>query len=235
MWAAYVSATRPQVVLALDISVRSPGVAILVRSQGTARWHLYCIAQRQREAALAHRGTIPCADSIDLRVFEAPAGDDDMSKYARVMEMVRVAARAAKAYAHDIGASNVTCLLEGYAFVPSQRRGFNYKIHEVTGVVKTVIHQELGDVATSVSPVTWKRGIALNAGCSKRDVYHAVQSTVGHDLGILQALMLPSTGHVMCPANDVADAMGIALYYVLRQPKRRRNDSCGGRAAKRKR
>jgi Holliday junction resolvasome RuvABC endonuclease subunit len=190
----------------LDLSMVSPGIAIFDDTKtGEGRYKMYGFAQRVRERDFEYHG-----QTTSIVLFPA-IPNLKTTKNEERYEYIRK-------YIVDIllspftNAQDVVVGIEGYAFA-AKNSGFSYKLHELGGVLKHSIWKKYPLWTHRIIPPTqWKKSIVGNGHATKTDIIDYVSKN-GPSLDILDVLGLSSVTKacVPCPAQDLADALYLAL------------------------
>jgi len=192
----------PTICIGLDLSLVSTGISVYETSSN--RYTLYGFAQRVREYGFKyHKGTT----SI---ILLPPVPNSPTTTNEERYEHIR----------HHIvdtimfpftDVTDVVVGIEGYAFGASS--GSSYKLQELGGVIKHSIWTHYPQwEQTIIPPTRWKKTIIGNGRATKVDVIDYV-STHGPQVPLMDllGLVVSKNGDIPCPAQDLADAVCIAL------------------------
>jgi Holliday junction resolvasome RuvABC endonuclease subunit len=216
--------------VALDLSLTSPGIAIVRDATSELQWALGCFAQRVREVK-SMLGTNRVNNTVTLTVMSMiPASHcaSDLERYKHIIDGIcnmiddSIRHRPAK---------SINVVIEGYAFMSGPAAGSSYKLHELGGIVKhTLCTNYVGVSINSLGPSQWRK-LALGSGrADKRDIIEHVHRCAPF-VDLLSVFGFPpSTSRVIPnPVQDVADAMGLALAHLRPVPpmkKKRKRKQC---------
>ncbi len=203
----------PTTVVGLDLSVRSPGIAVATQDEVTKRWswRLYCFAQRKRE----HGIRFEAPEGATLHVLPAlPKVTTEGSLLGDVGRYTTIAAALMQHVIAPMQDAASTChvVIEGYAFPRREVSGHSFKLHELGGVIKSQLVAAGVQHITVMTASRWKKLALGNGHASKHDAV-TWMATHGPRMDILCALRLKATkdGDIPTPAQDVADAAGLVL------------------------
>jgi hypothetical protein len=187
------------VVVGLDLSLTSPGVAIY--DTCTKLWSLYGFAQRVREQQQSLAPPICLLPPI-------PAGtrsNEERYEYIRRHIVDDILSR----YADE---AEVLVGIEAYAF-GAKGAGHSYKLQELGGVLKHSLWVRFpGWTQVLIPPTKWKKSTTGNGRATKLEVVEYVAAN-GPCLPLVAMLGTPlgRNGAVPSPAQDLADAVCIVL------------------------
>lgn len=201
--------THP-IILALDFSLRSPGICVMK----DGFYHLFGFAK----IGCKFQGPL-----CDVTVLKYDDTGSDLVRYRRLIESVFTTCIEPVTATPDI-------VLEGYAFVPG-RGGSNYKIHEVTGILKWELFKRFG-----VEPVIWNarqwRKILFGGGGDKLTALEHFEKKFP-ETDLFDICNRKRTDSVVSPVQDICEALCIcdARLKYLNSPE----DFALGKKRKRKR
>lgn len=203
----------------LDISLTSPAIAVLKADQTV---HALCFKQRKSSKAPK------CCDRIHITEYPAipcSKNETDLVRYKHITS------NAISWLCQLIPAEErrfTLCKIEGYVYCKSAH---NYKLHELTGVLKYSLFN-LGFILQETVPVTnWKKKLTSNAFADKYEVLleinrilqikleHLFDVTLGKEKLITRKRKYmkdkpKTTRNVPCPVQDVSDALGIIASHM---------------------
>jgi len=202
------------IIIGLDISLKSPGIAVSRDDK------IYAMYFEQRK----HSVPPTTNDKVSLTALPLllDASHSDMDRY---QQLVAASVKWLCGMVPNKERASAIVYVEGYAFT---RSAYNYKLHEVTGILKFMLHQS-GFTCQVVPVTTWKRQLTGNAFADKYQVLQTVNRRLNVDLAhLLQTKLSPAkplkgrkrrrgqnlqvmTRSVPTPLQDVADAIGIVL------------------------
>lgn len=202
------------IVVGIDLSVRSPGVAVLDTCRDS--WALYGFAQCQQHRDLVHETGHA---RIELLPMIPGPEASDQARYAHITDhIVGIVSR------HHSDHSDLVVALEHYAFSASSAS--SYKLQELGGIVKQAIWGRFRHSRQlTVPPSRWKKRVLGQGRATKHDALVFLK-TNGPGVCLLTCThsQLRKNGDVPCPAQDLADAACIAMS-VVTDAKRGRDDS----------
>jgi len=142
-------------VVALDMSLRSPGVAVVYQkseSHGMV-WKLFAFGTK------AKRHTYSCGTVLELFASSSKTSDreTDLTRYHHVV--APIANRAVRPLIEQEGFApeEIQVAVESYAFPKRGSAGSNYKLHEVCGILKFELFDKMGITNIgNVSPAAWR-------------------------------------------------------------------------------
>ena len=180
------------ITVALDVSLRSPGVAIRLADRS---WALACFAQRKTDLVVAPGwNQLVVWPHIDVTQC-------DIARYEHIVSHITTFIKT-----HVSSSDHVQVAFEGYAF--GRPSACDYKLKELTGILKYELRQYPQIV---LPPTRWKSLLLDNGDATKRDVLQFVQTATGLDIGSRFGYDVQSDKEPPCPAHDLTDAIGIAM------------------------
>lgn len=183
--------------LGLDMSLRSPGLALCSPDNS---WTMGYFAQTMRPIT-----------NVDHRVLRYPAipgnKTEDIHRYLHIVRHV-------KAFVENtVPASeipDVHVALEGYAF-KIKASGSSYKLHELGGVLKSMLADLKMTKLYIVPPSKWKTDLNLKVKSDKWVAFNLARTLVT-PLDLFKATNTPErpTKEVPNPVQDMGDAICLA-------------------------
>jgi Holliday junction resolvasome RuvABC endonuclease subunit len=208
------------IVVGLDVSLNSPGFASFNTETNT--WNLMCFAQLRRH----EQKDTNLGDNVNLTILpRINKNDSDVDRYKRVLD-------ALDEFLQRKPHENHIVFIEGYAFVPASIAGNNYKLRELTGIIKYILqHKHRIDKVEIVAIGKWKKSATGSGRASKRDVINHVKNTHGIALeNVFTEGKIDQSKDPPSPAQDLADAMcivshGLATTLKPTKPSKKRKKS----------
>jgi Holliday junction resolvasome RuvABC endonuclease subunit len=196
------------VYVGLDLSLRSPGIAVLDTRALSLRTYFFAVRKRERR----FRRAVACRIEADWLQFltgeraadlsfevEALEGDlDDMPSLARYGHIGRHVAQLCRG-------DDVRVRFEGHAF--DCRTPATTKLHELGGVVRHILF-EAGVPMDDVAPACVKKCFTQNGRATKADMHAQFRACGLPDLLAMFALEARKDS-VPTPVQDVVDAVAI--------------------------
>ena len=199
--------------IGLDISLNSPGVSLARNGQLFA----LCFEQRKRVVP------VKACSAVCVTVLPAPldTSNDDLLRYTYIVDSI---VSWLSDQVPPTERAEAVLYYENYVYSKSAH---NYKLHEITGILKYVLAKAGFTKYQTVSVTSWKKELTGNAFADKYEVLQTVNQELGVDLvdlfqtklGVekvvrkrkrkLQPMKL--TRSVPCPLQDISDAIGIIL------------------------
>lgn len=115
--------------------------------------------------------------------------------------------------------------LEAYAYPRPEQAGYNYKLHELGGILKHRLKQTFNFKVQSIVCSSWKKKIVGHGNATKWDIYQHVVNKIGIPLGFvplvsnefLKKCAKKNTGEIQVPnpAQDIADAICLTLMTII--------------------
>jgi Holliday junction resolvasome RuvABC endonuclease subunit len=202
----------PRFAVGLDISFRSP--ACTIHDIVENRWYLYAFAQRKREIDFVWQND---TGNVFLTLFPC-IPKRDMSAYLHI-ESYLLEALSEVIPSKLRAAEHTKVAIEAYAYVERSKSGYDYKLHEIGGIIKRALElQGFTDVDTIVAS-SWKANVIGHGSASKLDIVQFIKQH-GPCIDLLRLLGfcvddLPKDdkGHILVPkpCQDLADASAIAM------------------------
>ena len=189
--------------LGLDMSLRSPGLAIC---DPTGKWTVGCFAQTKRR--------VP-STSPAVKIYPAIPSNltDDILRYIHIRKYVRVFVEEVVPVSEI---SSVRAVLEGYAFQPT-KSGSSYKLHELGGCIKMILSEMEITKVYIVPPSKWKKDLGLSVRGNKWAAFDLAK-TLLIDIDMFCATNVPMirTKDVPNPVQDMADAICLVQWLIKR-------------------
>lgn len=194
-----------QYVIGLDMSLRSPGIAIKCCVDNT--WTLLCMAQRKRELQIKSK---KLTDRVTLDVFEPCPDSDDTLRYIYIVETI-----IKKIQQYTNNSSEVAFVLEGYAIGMRRKQGYTSKLHELGGCLKMQLYKQFKATPSIYAPTKWKRLFVNRAFADKVQVYNAACKSIEcPDLAETFGLKIQNEKYCPNPVQDLTDAVGLVEAYI---------------------
>lgn len=199
-----------RVVVGLDLSLCSPGLAMYCCGGQRTSWTLACIAQRKREHKL---DAVSLSDNVTLMVKPPLTGTEtsDVVRYLHIENVLKTLMSTPVANGHVVtDDDDVTFVIENYAYAAANQ-GHSYKLHELGGVIKTYIHRCWPKATVVIlSPGTWKKFFVGNGHATKHNVLTSVNALFGGiDIMHVFGLAMGPNDAVPTPVQDLCDAVGL--------------------------
>jgi len=145
-------------VLAVDMSLRSPGFAVVSKRSAESRmnWKFFAFGKKPAKT------TFTCGTSVELLSEKPMSEGNDLDRYANVVQPF--IKHGVKPLLEDegFGPEEIQVAVESYAFPKRAQAGSNYKLHEICGILKYHLHSHLGiKHIDNVSPATWRSRVML--------------------------------------------------------------------------
>ncbi len=219
------------VLVALDFSLRSPGVCVCRRSaQGELEYEVYGF-YRGREISKEFTENRLAVQLLRLSEPEDdPAAGLVVSNLRRYQELVeRVVSRCFQPLLAGPGAvdpSRVRVVIESYAFMGRSQSGANYKLHEVTGILKYQLFRlDIRDIHELAAPA-WRRAVFGTCSAGKAEALARFSADFpACPLLQLCSRSLGKNGTVPTPVQDICEAyclcVAAASYDFARAAERR--------------
>lgn len=162
-----------------------------LRSPGIARWDtkkwsLYFFSQRKHDL------------NIDTNITtwpKIPSKTSDQARYAHIMH-----------YLTPILETATHVMIENHAFATLSRGGSNFKLHELMGLVKQKLYS-LSIPFELVAIASWRKAVLGHGRADKSRCLEYIKEH--HQIDLVHIF-----GTCQNPANDLADAMCLALYHL---------------------
>jgi hypothetical protein len=137
---------------------------------------------------------------------------DDVLRYEHIVQHVKTFVEETVPTSEI---ASVRVVVEGYAF--SQHNGSSYKLHELGGMLKYVIHQMGMKKVYTVPPSKWKKDLGISVRGNKWAAFDHAKTVVPIDL--FRATNLPETRtkEVPNPVQDMADAICLVQWLRIRK------------------
>lgn len=145
-------------VVAIDMSLRSPGFALVSRSgpQSKMVWNFFAFGKKARQEVF------PCGTSVELLDEKAMASGEDLDRYQNVIQPFLRKAILPLMQDRGFQSHEIQVAVESYAFPKRAQAGSNYKLHEICGILKYQLFNEYSIVNIgNVSPATWRSRVMI--------------------------------------------------------------------------
>lgn len=191
---SFVPFSPMRIPIGIDLSLKSPAVAIYINEQ----WRTCAFVQRLSDRQIDHP-SITLLDPIPTNTKQS-----DIVRYVYITTKICDFIRTVIIEEHHFSLVDVDVFIEGYVF--NQRNcGSSFKLHELGGICKYALYT-LGILQIwDIHPSTWKK-YTVGTRASKSDTISFVKNCI--DLvsvfGITELGQNPP-----CPVHDIADAIGI--------------------------
>jgi hypothetical protein len=204
----------------LDLSFNSPGCAIYDRV--TNRWYIAAFAQKAREDI----GFYFATQNAEVWLLDVlPETSSDVVTYVHIekhlMHFILTHIPA------ECREHHTEIQVEAYAFAAPSESGWNYKLHESTGIILRALYVERFLHVSRVVSGAWKRTVLANGKATKLDVVHFVATNArGPRINMLQILGYDETTLslndkneyvIPTPTQDLADACAICMFIFTKR------------------
>jgi Holliday junction resolvasome RuvABC endonuclease subunit len=185
------------IVLGLDLSLRSPGIALY--DTLTQEWKLRCFANLKREEQLV-------IEEKQLQVWNRMDTGSDVERYSMILVKITDFLK---------GVDVTDIVIEGYAF--SKASAHSVKLHELCGIIKHWLHVTYPRATLTIYPPTmWRKRLHHNGHASKEDAVHYVET---HVLPTIRSIF----PNVSSPLTDICDAIClVAALHAEEAPSKKR-------------
>ena len=175
-------------ILGLDLSLRSPGIALYDTAK--KEWKLRCFANLKREEGVQI--------GEKLVVWNRIGGDgSDHGRYNIILSHIQ-------SFLNGVEVTDI--VIEGYAF--SKSSAHSVKLHELSGIIKHWLHNTYPCATFTIYPPTkWRKLLHANGHATKDDAVLYVEKEVLPT--VRQALQSVSS-----PLTDICDAACLIAAYL---------------------
>jgi len=207
----------------LDLSFRSPGCAIYDAQDD--KWCVIGFVTRVRERGFCAR---PSKNVLVRLLPEKPDDNGDMGAYLHIeRELVGTICELIPKKEHE---TNCRVRLEAYAYVDRAKSGYDYKMHELGGIIKRQLFLSGFLQTDTIVQSSWKAHVVGRGDAPKIHVVHHVKDNAPFldVLGILgfreEELPLNEKGYrkVPTPCQDWADAICITKSMFVPPPAKKK-------------
>jgi Holliday junction resolvasome RuvABC endonuclease subunit len=193
----------------IDMSVSSPGIAILSKNENEFFWNFGYFAQRIKDATIVKK--IKNVTFTDFEKIPESKDTIDVKRYQHVLKNILKFLET-----HHVDAST-TISIENYAFVHPSMAGNSYKLHEITGILQFLIFEKFNIYCQMVSVSSWKKKICGNGHATKHGVVCRVNEILNFDImkifGYTLEIGNPKQ-QIKNPVQDICDAFCICVYNI---------------------
>lgn len=186
----------PELKVGIDLSVSSPGLAIL--DTGKGKTTIGCFQQRKREPVGTHEITPTCSLEIMPPIPRSGSGKDgdqtdwDLARYTHVVKHIVGLIEREAVFMHRM--RDVDVYVEGYAFAPREQSGSAYKLRELCGILKYEIKRRNPEWGVhTISIGTWRKTFTAAGNTKKPETVLEVCRHLGHGgtQALFETLRLP--------------------------------------------
>jgi hypothetical protein len=222
--------------LAFDFSLRSPGVCVCesTSSEEDRTYHLYGFYNNTPDHVMVKNGfeiTLLKIDNLEneqqgctntsksAKIQKKDTAVEDLARYKYLI--ATLFKHCVQPYLSKYCLTDVHVVIESYAFI-TNRSGSNYKLHEVTGILKYLLYDLGIRHFSTLSSGHWR---SLIFGTSKVEKKHALSyfnthpSVVGgpkdFDLMAFCKRKLGKNSSVPTPVQDICEALCICDAYLM--------------------
>ena len=201
-------------VVALDFSLRSPGLCAVLPTGQVYLAGFYCNTPQKR--VFAATGTAP---QVQIQLFRTLATQPhvadrafaDLQRYDSLL--TAVLGWLENIFPDRDARAQVQVLIEGYAFYGRGNTGSNYKLHEVTGCCKLLMYRAGFVKWREVTARAWRSVCFSKRGTiDKKDALDFFNARLPH-VPVMEVCKrtLGKNGSVPCPAQDLCESFCIAM------------------------
>lgn len=184
--------------MGLDLSLQSPGMSLWNTEKNT--WHLFGFAQKKSQIGFDKM----LQPNVRVKLFDRIPECKKACDAARYRHIVNN-------FMSVIDPKEISKVqIEAYAYPSASQAGYNFKLHELGGVIKLALYSKGITEVESVVSSSWKKQVVGVGNATKWQTIHHVRETVVDLMSLFDGT--DETKEVPCPWQDLADATCLAKY-----------------------